>query len=211
MSSLSSAFQCKDLRSDPQPVPPLSSNLASQPQADNQPQRMVSALKSLGVPYLAASPQSPDKVLFSQLTGGWCWTPLTPPLTAVLAWMQKVIPEVCHPTWRQFPSQRRGPYIVIMPCLLLYCSCLPDQTHFVLMLSPCFICQSLLSVFPGGHSLSLSPFKHNSLAVSTWTPPPITYQTTMLMHSPFFFQFHFIVALCKLRHSCLKQHKHQPP
>lgn len=56
-----------------------SSNLASQPQADNQPQRIVSALKSLGVPYLAASPQSQDKVLFSQLTGGWCWTPLTPP------------------------------------------------------------------------------------------------------------------------------------
>lgn len=55
-------------------------NLAPQPQADNQPQRIVSGLKSLVVPYLAASPQSQDKVLFSQLTGGWCWAFFTPPI-----------------------------------------------------------------------------------------------------------------------------------
>lgn len=42
-------------------------------------QRIVSAFKSPVVPYLAASPQSQDKVLFSQLTGGWCWTPPPPP------------------------------------------------------------------------------------------------------------------------------------
>lgn len=35
------------------------------------------------------------------------------------------------------------------------------------------------------------PSKHNSLDVLTWTSPPITYQTTMLMHSRLFFSFFF--------------------
>lgn len=52
--------------------------LSRSPEANNQPQRIVSALKSLLGPYLTASPQSQDKVLFSQLTGGWCRTPFTP-------------------------------------------------------------------------------------------------------------------------------------
>lgn len=51
------------------PVPPLSSSTFLQ--ANNQYQRIVSALRSLVVPYLSTSPQSQDKVLFSQLTSGW--------------------------------------------------------------------------------------------------------------------------------------------
>lgn len=78
MSPLSSAFQCKDLEIWPPADATPVFNLTPQPQADNQPQRMVSALKSLVVPYLTASPQSQDKVLFSQLTGGWCWSPSAP-------------------------------------------------------------------------------------------------------------------------------------
>lgn len=48
--------------------------------------------EALWSPYLAASPQSPDKVLFSQSTGGWLGTPLRSSSPAALARMQKVIP-----------------------------------------------------------------------------------------------------------------------
>lgn len=41
-------------------------------QANNQHRTIVSALRSFVVPYLTTSPQSRDKVLFSQLTSGWC-------------------------------------------------------------------------------------------------------------------------------------------
>lgn len=91
MSSLSSAFQCKDLRSRPRastppaphPPSPASPSLPRSLQADNQPRRRVSALWYLAAPYLTASPQSQDKVLFSQLTGGWCRIPPNP---LFLAW-----------------------------------------------------------------------------------------------------------------------------
>lgn len=61
----------------PSQRPPLSSALPRSLQANNQPRRMGPALKGLVVPYLAASPQRQDKVLFSQLTGGWCRTHFT--------------------------------------------------------------------------------------------------------------------------------------
>lgn len=72
LSFISISMQRFEIRPPPARTSPIF-NLAPQPQ------RIVSALKSLVVPYLSASPWSLDKVLFSQLTCGWCWTPFTPP------------------------------------------------------------------------------------------------------------------------------------
>lgn len=82
--SLSSAIQCKDLKSDPQ--------ASTTSIFIHLPAGQQSALRSLVVPYLSTSPQSQDKVLFSQLTSGWVVLDSPPPTH----WLQKVILDVCH-------------------------------------------------------------------------------------------------------------------
>lgn len=100
---LSSAFQCNDLKPDPRQHPHL--NLVQwalrpiiSPREYLPPSLPPKPCSSL---YLAGSPtvmpQSQAKVLFSQLTGGWCRT--SP------AWVCGVIPEVCRPTQGQVPPQ----------------------------------------------------------------------------------------------------------
>lgn len=163
--------------------------LASQPQADKQPQRIVSAFT---VPYLAASPQSQDKVLFSQLTGGWCWTPFTP-TPAVPPRMLKFIPEVCYPTGRQLPLPQREVIISALNYVpFLFIKSHSRWFHLILMFLPCkvsFVYIYIIFMYSlfswASRCLSLSSLRHNTRTVSTWTPPPlISYQTAMPMHSP---------------------------
>lgn len=120
--------------------------------------------------------------------------------------MQKVIPEVCHPTWRQFPTQLRGLQIVFRSPIT-WGLCLPiklpshwNQWEFAVVTLLRF-CYAKVYFFPFSQTVPVwvyHPSKHSSLDVLTWTSPPITYQTTMLMHSrlfSFFFFFNFISSL----------------
>lgn len=92
------------------PPPPPSTTPPSGPVSSLSPKLPCSHHQHLkntqtsGSPYLTAFPQSQDKVLFSQLPPHPHPTPQAPHPMAE----QKVDPEGCRPTWRQFPSKQRG-------------------------------------------------------------------------------------------------------
>lgn len=76
-----------------------------------------------------AFPQSQNKVLFSQLTGGWVVPgPLSPPSGCAIPRKQKVIPKVCHQTWSQCSLQGRSRQGVLVDCHPpAFMSSLPSQ------------------------------------------------------------------------------------
>lgn len=145
MSSLSSAFQCKDLRSEShrQPLqPPVSSTLPYSLGLIIRPKEWFLPLKRLRVAYLAASPWSQDKVLFSQLTGGWYWAPLNPLITRCPSMDAKGHSWSVPPHIETMSITTEGPWTVIRRVLTRRACCLLSwlpyyHSHFVPMLSPC--------------------------------------------------------------------------
>jgi len=102
MSSVSSAFQCKDLRSDPQPLTPWSSAFPGRIMISHKEWCPSKPLKALKSPIQQPPCRVKIKFCFHSWLVGGAGSPSLPPLT-VPAWMPKVIPEVCRHTWGHVP------------------------------------------------------------------------------------------------------------
>lgn len=116
--------------------------------------------------------------------------PLSPSGCAI-AWMQKVIPEVCHLTWwTQCSLHGRSGLGVLLDCHPpAFTAAFPSQPLCPDVVSPAKDC-------------AICIFKRGSLAASVWMPIPITHQNTNAFYL-FYFFFPISLHCCPLRAEAL--------